>query len=140
MSRHRVDRLQSYFLERPELGVVSVYLFGSRSLGRYWDRALGLAVLADPELHPGPERRAELLERIAPELSRVAAEASLDLVMLNDAPPRPGRRIVREGRRIVSNDPHLDRTFLRDVQIRAVDLEAFTRRPVRRARVEAVAR
>jgi hypothetical protein len=70
----------------------------------------------------------------------VAAEARLDLVMLNDAPPRPGRRIVREGRRIVSNDPHLDRTFLRDVQIRAVDLEAFTRRPVRRARVEAVAR
>lgn len=140
MSRHRVDRLQSYFLERPELGVASVYLFGSRSLGRHWDRVLGLAVLADPERHPDPERRAELLERIAPELSRLAGEIRLDLLMLDDAPPRTGRRIVSEGRRIVSHDPHLDRAFLRDVQIRAVDLEAFTRRPVRRVRAEAVAR
>lgn len=139
MSRHRVDRLQSYFLERPELGVVSVYLFGSRSLGRHWDRLLGLAILADPGRFPDPERRAEFLERIAPDLSRAAGETRLDLLMLNDAPPRTGRRIVSEGRRIASNDPHLDRAFLRDVQIRAVDLEGFSRRP-RRVRLEAVSR
>jgi len=68
------------------------------------------------------------------------AETRLDLLMLNDAPPKTGRRIVSEGRRIASNDPHLDRAFLRDVQIRAVDLDAYARRPPRRVRVEAVAR
>ncbi|HSL82017.1 MAG TPA: hypothetical protein VLF66_04530 [Thermoanaerobaculia bacterium] len=120
--------------------MASVYLFASRSLGRHWDRLLGLAVLADPERYPDPERRAGLLERIAPELSRAAGDTRLDLLMLNDAPPRTGRRIVSEGRRIVSNDPHLDRAFLRDVQIRALDLEACSRRPPRRVRVEAVAR
>lgn len=120
--------------------MVSVYLFGSRSLGRHWDPLPGLAILADPECYPDPERRAELLERVAPELSRAAGETRLDLLMLNDASPRTGRRIVREGRRIVSNDPHLDRAYHRDVQIRAVDVEAYSRRPPRRVRVEAVAR
>jgi predicted nucleotidyltransferase len=139
MSKHRVDRLQSYFLERPELGVGSVYLFGSRSVGLHWDRVLGVAVLADPERHPDPVRRAELVTDLAPELAQVAGETRLDLLVLNDAPPLTGRKIVTEGRRLVSTDPSLDRAYYRDVQIRAVDLEAFSRRPGR-PRLAAVAR
>jgi predicted nucleotidyltransferase len=137
MSRHRVDRLQSYFLERPELGAASVYLFGSRSVGRHWDRLLGIGVLADPERLRDPAERTELLERLAPELAQVAGESRLDLLVLNDAPPRIARRILTEGQRLVSHDPALDRAFLRDVLVRSVDLEAFFRRP-RRLRLETV--
>ncbi len=139
MTRHRIDRLHSFFLDRPELAVASLYLFSSRSLGHHWDRILGLAILADPGRHPDPESRAELLTDLAPDLSRLTGEGRLDLLVLNDAPPLAGRRIVNEGRRLFSTEPALDRAYLRDVLIRAVDLEAFSRRP-RRARLEAVAR
>jgi len=139
MSRHKVDLLQSYFNERPAMGVAAVYLFGSRSLGRQWDRNLGLALLLDPVRYPDPTRRAELLESLAPELTTAAGETRLDLVALNDAPPLTGRKIVREGRRLACSEPALERAFVRDVQVRAVDVEAFLRRP-RRARLEAVPR
>jgi hypothetical protein len=119
--------------------VAAVYLFGSRSLGRQWDRNLGLALLLDPVRHPDPTHRAELLESLAPELTTMAGETRLDLVALNDTPPLTGLKIVREGRRLASPDPGLERAFLRDVQIRAVDVETFLRRP-RRPRLEAVPR
>lgn len=144
MTRHRIDRLHSFFLDRPELGVASLHLFSSRSLGHHWDRLLGLAILADPGLHPDPEGRAELLTDLSPDLTRLTGEGRLDLVVLNDAPPLAGRRILNQGRRLFSTDPALDLAYLRDVLIRAVDLEAFSRGPVarrpRRARLEAVAR
>lgn len=139
MSRHRVDRLQSYFSERPEREVASVYLFGSRSLGRHWDRILGLAVLLDPKRHREPRDRSELLERLAPELAEVAGETRLDLLVLNDTPPLTARRIVREGRRLACPLPAVDRDFVRDTQVRAVDVETFLRRP-KRPRLEAVPR
>lgn len=139
MSSHRVDRLQSYFLERPELGAASVYLFGSRSVGRHWDRLLGVAVLADPERYRDPAERTELLDRLAPELAQAAGATRLDLLVLNDEPPRIARSIITEGRRIACHDPALDRAFLRDVLVRSVDLEAFFRRP-RRLRLVAVSR
>lgn len=119
--------------------MVAVYLFGSRSLGRQWDRNLGLALLLDPKRHPRPTSRAELAESLAPELGALANETRLDLVVLNDAPPLRGRKIVREGRRLICLDPTIERSFLRDIQVRAVDLEAFLRRP-RRPRLEAVSR
>jgi hypothetical protein len=139
MSRHRVDRLQSFFLERPEIGVASAYVYRSQSIGRHWDRVLGLAVLLEPASHATPAARTELLTEIAQELSEAAGEARLDLAVLNDLPAPVARRIALEGRRIVSASPELDRDFLRDVQVRAIDLEAFLRRP-RRARLEMVQR
>jgi hypothetical protein len=139
MSRHRVDRLQSFFLARPDLGVASAYVYRSQSIGRHWDRVFGLAVLLDPTLHGTPAARNELLTDIAPDLSEAAGEARLDLAVLNDLPAPVARRIAFEGRRIVSASPDLDRDFLRDVQVRAVDMEAFLRRP-RRARLETVPR
>lgn len=139
MSRQRVDRLQSYFLERPDLGAASAYVFPSHSLGRHWDRVLGLAVLLDPGRYADTSVRAELLTELAPELAEAAGEARLDLLVLNDVAPVIGRRIVLEGRRLANAMPELDRDYLRDVQVRAVDMEAFLRRP-RRPRLEMVAR
>lgn len=119
--------------------MAAVYLFGSRSLGRHWDRILGLALLLDPALHPDPESRAQHLERLAPELTELAGETRIDLVVLNDTPPLTARRIAREGRRLACPLPAVDRSFLRDVQVRAIDVEVFLRRP-RRPRLEAVSR
>lgn len=139
MSRHRVDRLQSYINERSEQGVAAAYLFGSRNLGRHWDRILGVAILLDPGRHPDPARRAEFLEGLAPELTELADAARMDLLVLNDTPPLTARRVVREGRRLACPLPAVDREFVRDVQVRAVDVEVFLRRP-RRPRLEAVPR
>lgn len=139
MSRHRVDRLQSYFDEGPERGVAAVYLFGSRSLGRHWDRILGIALLLDPERHPEPRGRSEVLEGLAPELAELGGGSRLDLLVLNDTPPLTARRIVREGRRLTCALPAVDRDFVRDVQVRAIDVEAFLNRP-RRPRLEPVPR
>lgn len=119
--------------------MAAAYLFGSRSLGRHWDRILGLALLLDPERHPDPVRRSELLEQLAPELAELTGETRLDLVVLNDTPPLTARKIVREGRRLACPLCAVDRSFVRDVQVRAIDVEAFLRRP-RRPRLEAVPR
>ena len=139
MSAHRVERLQSYLLRRPDLAVTSAYAFESHSIGRHWDRVLGLAVLLDPSTYPTPADRAELLGELADDLSENVEESRLDLVVLNDVAPVVGRRIAFEGRRIVNGAPDLDRDFLRDVQVRAVDMEAFLRRP-RRPRLEMASR
>lgn len=119
--------------------MASAYVYRSQSIGRHWDRVLGLAVLLDPARNATPAARNELLTEIAPDLSEAAGEARLDLAVLNDLPAPVARRIAFEGRRIVSPSPELDRDFLRDVQVRAVDIEAFLRRP-RRARLETVPR
>lgn len=44
---------------------------------------------------------------------------------MNDAPPLLGRRIVTEGRRVLCADPEADHACVRDVQIRAADLEPW---------------
>lgn len=119
--------------------MASAYVYRSQSIGRHWDRVLGLAVLLDPASHATSAARGELLTELAPELSEAAGEARLDLAVLNDMPAPVARRIAFEGRRIVSASPELDRDFLRDVQVRAIDMEAFLRRP-RRARLEMVQR
>jgi hypothetical protein len=50
------------------------------------------------------------------------------VVVLNDAPPLLGRRIVIKGRRVFCADAEADHAFVRDVQLRAADLEPFLRR------------
>ncbi len=139
MSAHRVERLQSFLLQRPGLGVASAYAFESHAVGRHWDRVLGLAVLLDPSVHPTSTARAALLGDLADDLFENAEESRLDLVVLNDVAPTVGRRIAFGGRRIVNEAPELDRGFLRDVQVRAIDMEAFLRRP-RRPRLEMASR
>jgi hypothetical protein len=55
------------------------------------------------------------------------ARSRFDLVVLNDAPPGLGRQVVR-GRRLLCFDAEADHAFVRDVQLRAADLEPFLRR------------
>lgn len=70
---------------------------------------------------------------------RAHRESDIDVVILNDAPPHLGRRIVTEGRRVFCADPEADLAFVRDVQLRAADLEPFLRR-MRRLKLDGLAR
>ena len=63
----------------------------------------------------------------------------VDVVVLNDAPPQLGSRIVVAGRRVFCADADADHAFVRDVQLRAADLEPFLRR-TRRVKLAAIAR
>lgn len=140
MRRHRNERLEAYFRDHADLGVAAVWLFGT------WTAEpppggsrLGLGVLTDPRHRPDRRSRTALGRRLEHELTEVAGEPFMDLVMLDDAPPRTGRRIVTEGRLLLLRDPDTERCYLREVQLRAADLEAFFRR-ARRVRTPAVSR
>lgn len=133
------ERLRRYF-ERERLpGVASAYLFGSHAAGRaHRESDVDVGVLVDRALHPTRRERFDLRLRL---IARLSAELGreADVVVLDDAPPELGRRIVREGDRILCADPDLDHAYVRDVQLRAADLEPFLRR-TRRIKLEALAR
>jgi uncharacterized protein len=133
------EKLQRYFDERPELGIASVYLFGSHAAGRAHresDVDLGILLLWDryPTSRDRFEARVDLISDLGAALSR----NDLDVVILNDAPPLFGRRIIYEGRRVFLGDPAADHVFVRDVQLRAADLEPWLTK-MRRLQLEALA-
>jgi len=72
-------------------------------------------------------------------LQSALSTRDVDVVVLNDAPPGLGRRVVSQGRRLVCFDPEADHAFVRDVQLRAADLEPFLQR-ARRVKLEALSR
>jgi hypothetical protein len=83
--------------------------------------------------------RFETALRLSAHLQASLGTRHVDLVVLNDAPPGLGRRIVTRGRRLVCSDEEADHAFVRDAQLRAADLEPFLRR-TRRLKLEALAR
>jgi hypothetical protein len=62
-----------------------------------------------------------------------------DVIILNDAPPGLGRAVVTDGVRVFMRDPDIDHAFVRDVQIRAADLDPWLQR-IRRVKLDAIAR
>lgn len=63
---------------------------------------------------------------------------TVDLVVLNDAPPLLGRHLVTRGRRVLCRDPQADHDYVRNVQLRAADLEPWLR--MRALKLEAIRR
>lgn len=137
--REVAERLGRFFDRAPAAGVVSVYLFGSHAAGRAHRQSdVDVGVLLDHALHPTRRERFDLRLRL---IGRLGAELGreADVVILNDAPPELGRRIVREGERLQCADPELDHAYGRDVQLRAADLQPFLDR-MRRIKLAALAR
>lgn len=134
------ERLRGYFRGQSRFGVVSAYLFGSHGAGRaHRESDIDVAVLLDWRRHPSREERFEARVRLGSELIDALDSNEVDVVILNDAPPLLGRRVVTEGRRVFLADPEADLRYVRDVQLRAADLLPFLER-TRRIKLEALRR
>jgi uncharacterized protein len=121
-------------------GVVSAYLFGSHVEGRtHRESDIDVGILLDRQTYPTSRHRFDARLVLSGAIGRAAGTRRIDIVILNDAPPQLGRRIVTEGRRVFCADPETDHAFVRDVQLRAADLEPFLRR-MRRLKLEAIGR
>ncbi|MGH7324199.1 MAG: nucleotidyltransferase domain-containing protein [Candidatus Rokuibacteriota bacterium] len=118
--------------------MVSAYLFGSHAERRA-HRESGVAVLLSRDIRASPRARFEERVRLSTWLVGELQTNLVDVVVLNESPPGLARRIVTTGRRVFSGDPAADHTFVRDVQLRAADLEPFLRR-TRRLKLAALFR
>ncbi len=121
-------------------GLVSAYLFGSHAGKRaHRESDVDVAVLLSRDVHPDAKARFEERVTFGAWLVGELKRNLVDVVVLNDAPPGLGRRIVTTGLRVFCSDPAADHAFVRDVQLRAADLEPFLRR-ARRIKLAALAR
>jgi predicted nucleotidyltransferase len=138
-ARDVTDRLARYFGSADGPGVVSAYLFGSHASARaHRESDVDVGVLLDWNRYPSAAARFDARVRLAGELPAALGSAA-DVVILNDAPPGLGRAVVTHGVRIFVTDPDLDHAFVRDVQLRAADLDPWLRR-MRRVKLDAIRR
>jgi predicted nucleotidyltransferase len=134
------DRL-TRALQGPEGETVrSAYLFGSHAEGRaHRESDIDVGVLLDRRALPGARDRFEAALRLSAHLQSALGTRHVDLVVLNDAPPGLGRRVVSRGRRLICSDEEADHAFVRDALLRAADLDPFLRRTLD-LKLEALAR
>ncbi|MEO6195381.1 MAG: nucleotidyltransferase domain-containing protein [Thermoanaerobaculia bacterium] len=134
------EALSQYFENHPDLGVASVYLFGSHAEGRaHRESDVDVGILLDWGRHPDSRERFEMRLRLGSDLISVVGCNEVDVVILNDAPPLLGRKIIYDGLRVYLGKPATDHAYVRDVQIRAADLEPWLNR-WRKLKLEALAR
>jgi predicted nucleotidyltransferase len=132
--------LRDVLRQSPPAGVVSVYLFGSHAAARaHRESDLDVGVLLRWAEHPTPRDRFEQRLRLSAWLGTELRRATVDLVILNDAPPGLAVRIVTRGLRVYCADDAVDHAFVRDAQLRAADIAPFLRR-TRRIKLEALGR
>jgi predicted nucleotidyltransferase len=132
--------LERLLRDEPVHGLVSAYLFGSHAAGRaHRESDVDLGVLLNRRVHATREARFSERVRLTAWAIGALHRNEVDVVVLNDAPPGLGRRIVTTGRRLYCCDAEVDHAFVRDVQLRAADLEPFLRR-ARRIKLDALPR
>jgi len=108
--------------------VSSVYLFGSVAEDRaHRESDIDVGALLDWGAHPGRAERFDAGLRLAGAI-QASLGRTVDVVVLNDAPPLLGRHIVTRGRRLLCRDAEVDHAYRRDVQLRAADIEPWLRR------------
>jgi hypothetical protein len=107
------------------------------ALTRYFEEHPG--VLLQWDRHPTPSDRFDMRVRLGSDLIAVVHHNEVDVVILNEAPPLLGRKIIYDGIRVFLGDPETDHAYVRDVQILAADLEPWLER-MRKLKLEALAR
>jgi predicted nucleotidyltransferase len=134
------QRLSEVLAERAPRGVASVYLYGSEVEARsHRESDVDIGILLSWDVYPGARERFRERLDAAGWLAAELAGRQTDVVILNDAPPGLGRRVVTTGRRVYCADAEADHAFVRDVQLRAADLEPFLRR-AREVKLKAITR
>ena len=134
------QRLTRRLHDEDARGIVSAYLFGSEAEGRsHRESDVDIGVLLDRAVFATARERFDQRVILSSRLAGVLGGRSVDVVILNDAPPHLARSIVTRGRRLVCSDSEADHAFVRDVQLRAADLEPFLRR-MRRIKLDALKR
>ncbi len=132
--------LRSIFTATNIPGLASAYLFGSHQEGRpHRESDVDVGVLLDRDIHRTARERFEQRVQLSSWLIGKLPGECPDVVILNDAPPHLARRIVTQGQRLFCSDPEADHNFVRDVQLRAADMDPFLRR-TRRVKLAALAR
>lgn len=135
-----IQRLSELAAQLAEPAVVSVYLFGSVGEGRaHRESDVDVGLLLSWDRCPTARERFERRLEWSSHLSAAFEGRLADVVILNDAPPGLGRAVVTSGRRIYCSDPEADHAYVRDVQLRAADLEPFLRR-ARQVKLDAISR
>ena len=125
---------------RSTLPMVSAYLFGSRAAGPgHRESDIDVAVLLDYFVYPTSGARFEARVGLTSMLIGALAFNAVDVVVLNDCPPLFARRIVLEGTRVFCADSDGDRAFVRDVQLKAPDVQRFLDR-TRASKIAALSR
>lgn len=120
-----------------EPGLSAAWLFGSHAAGRpHRESDVDVAVLLRRGLDAAA--RFAIRVRLSTELPARLGVRDVDVVILNDAPPRFASRVVLDGVKLFSRDEGAEHAFRRDVQLRAADLEPFLRR-TRRVKLAALA-
>ena len=120
-------------------GLISAYLFGSVAEQRtHRESDVDVAVLLDWDQYPTSRERFDARLRLIGCLEGVGGR-TVDLVILNDAPPQLARHIMTTGRRLLLIDADRDRAQLRTTLSRAADLEPFLQRS-RATKLSALAR
>jgi predicted nucleotidyltransferase len=124
-----VGILARFFSKANRIGLASAYLFGSQSTGKtHRESDVDVGILLDYGTHPTHRARFDERLKLYSSLIEVLGSNEVDVVILNDAPPLLAARVVIEGRRVFCAKPLLDRSFFRDVQLRAADLLPFLSR------------
>jgi predicted nucleotidyltransferase len=132
--------LERLLRDEPDPGLISAYLFGSHAAGRaHRESDVDIAVLLDRRVHGSSEARFRERVRLSAWAVGALHRNAVDVVVLNDAPPQLARRIVASGQRVFCGDLEADHAFVRDVQLRAADLEPFLQL-ARRIKLDALAR
>ncbi len=123
------QRIRSFLAEGSEGGLVSAYLFGSVVGGSiHRESDVDVAVLFHRGRFPHRTARSEERIRLLSGLMAALGRNDVDLVVLNDLPPRFGRHVVTAGERLLCLDPETDLRFRCQVQLLAADLDVFMRR------------
>ena len=136
--QHILNGLASYFPGKR--GVQAAWLFGSHCEGRsHRDSDVDVAVLLEYGRYPDARARFEARVGMTADIIALVHRNEVDVVVLNDAPPRFARRIVLDGRLVHCSDAGAEHAFRRDVQLRAADVGPFLDR-MHRVKMAALSR
>lgn len=123
------QRIQRFLAAQGEERVVSAYLFGSVAAGSsHRESDVDVGVVLKRGHFPHRLARSQERVRLVSGLIEATGRNEIDLVVLNDAPPRFRRAVILSGERLLCLDPEQNVLFRRDAQLLAADLDVSMRK------------